>query len=89
MVEGGSCQYDGVLVGPFGGVAPGVLQGIPEVAPGRIADDPIREASPHQEGEVHLEEQWVGFFFISNNANDKSNKRQKKYLRNKNKKIPL
>lgn len=55
MIEGSSSQDDGVVVGPFGGVAPGALQGIPEVAPGRVAHDPFREAPPHQEGKVHLQ----------------------------------
>lgn len=54
MVEGSSCQDDGVVIGPFGGVSPGSLQGVPEVAPGRVAHDPLREAPPHQEGKVHL-----------------------------------
>ena len=54
MVEGSSSQDDGVVVGPFGGVSPGSLQGVPEVAPGRVAHDTVREAPPHQEGEVHL-----------------------------------
>lgn len=54
VIEGSSSQDDGVVVGPFRGVAPGSLQGIPEVAPGRVAHDPLREAPPHQEGKVHL-----------------------------------
>lgn len=54
MVEGSSSQDDGIVIGPFGGVAPGPLQGVPEVAPGRVAHDPVREAPPHQEGKVHL-----------------------------------
>lgn len=57
MVEGSSSQDDGVVVGPFRGVAPGTLQGIPEVAPGRVAHDPLREAPPYQEGKVHLQVQ--------------------------------
>lgn len=54
VVEGSSSQDDGVVVGPFRGVAPGVLQGIPEVAPRRVSHDPLGEAPPHQEGKVHL-----------------------------------
>lgn len=54
VVEGGPRQDDGVLIGPFRGVAPGVPQGVPEVAPGRVPHDPIWEAPPHQEGKVHL-----------------------------------
>lgn len=57
VVEGSSSQDDGVVVGPFRGVAPGVLQGIPEVAPGRVAHDSLRKAPPHQEGKVHLQVQ--------------------------------
>lgn len=57
VVEGSSSQDDGVVVGPFRGVAPGALQGIPEVAPGRVAYDPLGEAPPYQEGKVHLREQ--------------------------------
>ena len=48
-------EDDGVVVGPFGGVAPGLLQRVPEVAPGRVAHDALREALPHQEGKVHLQ----------------------------------
>lgn len=54
VVEGSSSQDDGVVVGPFGGVSPGSLQGVPEVAPGRVAHDAFRETPPHQEGKVHL-----------------------------------
>lgn len=54
VVEGGPSQDDGVVVGPLRGVAPGALQRIPEVAPGRVAHDPLRETPPHQEGKVHL-----------------------------------
>lgn len=57
MIEGSSSQDDGVVVGPFGGVSPGTLQGIPEVASGRITYDPLGEAPPHQEGKVYLQEQ--------------------------------
>lgn len=54
MVEGSSSQDDGIVIGPFGRVSPGPLQGVPEVAPGRVAHDSVREAPPHQEGKVHL-----------------------------------
>lgn len=54
MVEGSSSQDDGVVIGPFRGVAPGPLQRVPEVAPGRVAHDTVGEAPPHQEGKVHL-----------------------------------
>lgn len=54
VVEGSSSQHNGVVIGPFRGVAPGTLQGVPEVAPGRVAHDPLWEAPPHQEGKVHL-----------------------------------
>lgn len=54
VVEGSSSQDDRVVVGPLRGVAPGSLQGIPEMAPGRVAYNPLGEAPPHQEGKVHL-----------------------------------
>lgn len=54
VVESSSGQDDWVVVGPFGGVTPGPLQGIPEVAPGRVSHDPLGEAPPYQEGKVHL-----------------------------------
>lgn len=54
VVEGGSCQDHRVLIGPFRRVAPGVLQGVPEVASRRIADDAIWKTLPHQEGKIHL-----------------------------------
>lgn len=55
VVEGSPGQNYWIVIGPFGGVAPSVLQGIPKVTPRRIPDDPIREAPPHQEGKVHLQ----------------------------------
>lgn len=64
MIEGSSCQNDGVLVGPFGGVAPNVLEGIPEVAPGWITHDSLRKTPPHQEGKVHLQVPDVSVGFI-------------------------
>lgn len=54
VVEGSPSQNNGVVVGPFGGVAPGVLQRVPEVAPRRVSHNPLGEAPPHQEGKVHL-----------------------------------
>lgn len=54
VVEGSSSQNDGVVVGPFRGVTPGVLQRVPEVAPRRVSHNPLGEALPHQEGKVHL-----------------------------------
>lgn len=54
VVEGSSSQDDGVVVGPLGRVSPRSLQGVPEVAPGRVAHDAVWEAPPHQEGKVHL-----------------------------------
>lgn len=56
MVKGSSRQDNGVVIGPFGGVAPGALQGVPEVAPGRVTHDALREAPPNQEGKVNLKE---------------------------------
>ena len=61
VVEGSSSQDDGVVIGPFRGVAPGALQGVPEVAPGRVAHDAFREAPPYQEGKVHLQGQTWNF----------------------------
>ena len=55
VVEGCSGQDYGVVVGPLGGVPPSVLQGVPEVAPGGVTHDAVREATPHQEGKVHLQ----------------------------------
>lgn len=54
VVEGSSSQNDGVVVGPFRGVTPDVLQRVPEVAPRRVSHNPLGEAPPHQEGKVHL-----------------------------------
>lgn len=57
VVDGGSSQHHGVVVGPLGGVAPALLIAVPEVAAGRVAHDPLRETLPHGEGKVHLDTQ--------------------------------
>lgn len=57
MVDGGSCQHHGVVVGPLGGVAPALLVAVPEMAAGRVAHDPLGETLPHGEGKVHLDRQ--------------------------------
>lgn len=48
-------QHHGVVVGPFGSVAPPLLVAVPEVAPGWITDNAVWETLPHREGKVHLE----------------------------------
>lgn len=55
VVDGGSSQHHGIIVGPFGRVAPALLVAVPEVAAGRIADEPLGETLPHGEGEVNLD----------------------------------
>lgn len=55
MEERGAGQDHGVIVGPFGRVAPALLVAVPEVAAGRIADDSLGETLPDGEGEVHLQ----------------------------------
>ena len=52
---GSSRQDDGVLIGPFGGVAPNLLHRIPEVAPGRVSHNPLWETAPDMESEVNLQ----------------------------------
>lgn len=48
-------QHHGVVVGPFGSVAPSLLVTVPEVAPGWVTNNAVRETLPHREGKVHLE----------------------------------
>lgn len=57
MVDGGPRQHHGVVVGPFGGVAPALLVAVPKVAAGGVTYDPLRKALPHGEGKVHLDGQ--------------------------------
>lgn len=47
VVEGSSSQDNGVIISPFRGVAPGAFQGIPKMAPGRIAHDPLGKTPPN------------------------------------------
>ena len=55
MIEGGPSQHHGVVIGPFGSVAPPLLVAVPEVAAGWVTHDAVREALPHREGKVDLQ----------------------------------
>lgn len=55
MVDGSSSQNHGVVVGPFGGVAPALLITVPEMTAGRISHNPLWEALPYCEGKIHLQ----------------------------------
>lgn len=57
VVESCPRQDHGVVVGPFGGVAPAGSGAVPVVAPRRITNDTLRKTLPHDEGEIHLWEQ--------------------------------
>lgn len=48
-------QNHGVVVGPFGSVAPALLVAVPEVAAGWVTNNAVWETLPHCEGKVHLE----------------------------------
>lgn len=55
MIDGRPGQHHGVVVGPFGGVAPPLLTAVPEMAAGRITNDAVGKTLPHSEGKVHLD----------------------------------
>lgn len=48
-------QHHGVVIGPFGSVAPPLLVAVPEVATGWVTNNAVWETLPHCEGKVHLE----------------------------------
>lgn len=54
MIEGSSSEDDGVLIGPFRGVAPGSFNRVPEMASGRVANNPLRETPPNVESKIDL-----------------------------------
>ena len=54
MVECGRGEDHGILVGPAGGVGPGLPLVVPVVGARREAGDPVGVAAPHGEGEVDL-----------------------------------
>lgn len=54
MEEGGAGQDHGVIVGPFGRVAPALLVAVPEVAAGRVTHDSLGKTLPYGERKVHL-----------------------------------
>lgn len=55
VIDGSPCQHHGVVVGPFGSVAPPLLVAVPEVAPGWVTNNAVWETLPHCEGKVHLD----------------------------------
>lgn len=55
MIDGGPRQHHGVVVGPFGGVAPPLLAAVPEMAARWIAHNAVWKTLPHGEGKVHLD----------------------------------
>lgn len=56
MIDGSPGQHHGVVVGPFGRVAPPLLVAVPEVAAGWVTDNAVRETLPHCQGKVHLDQ---------------------------------
>lgn len=54
VIDGSPSQHHGVVVGPFGSVAPSLLVAVPEVAAGWVANNTVWETLPHCEGKVHL-----------------------------------
>ena len=55
MVKSCTGEHHGVVIGPLRGVAPVCPALVPEVVPGRVANQACREVSPHREGKVHLQ----------------------------------
>ena len=55
MIDGSPSQHHGVIIGPFGSVAPPLLVAVPEVAAGRVSDDAVWKTLPHCEGKVDLD----------------------------------
>lgn len=56
VVDGGSSQNHGVIIGPFGSVTPTLLITVPEMTAGRVSHNPLRETLPYCEGKIHLQE---------------------------------
>lgn len=54
VVESSSSQHHRIVIGPLGGIAPALLVDIPEMAPGWISHNPLRETLPNSEGKIHL-----------------------------------
>ncbi len=54
MIKRRSSKDNGVFVGPFRGIAPGVFYRVPEMASGRVANNPLGETSPHMESKIDL-----------------------------------
>ena len=55
VIDGSPRQHHGVVIGPFGSVAPSLLVAVPEVAACWVANDAVWETLPHCEGKVHLD----------------------------------
>lgn len=55
MIDGSPSQHHGVIIGPFGSVAPALFVAVPEVAAGWVTNNAVWETLPHCEGEVHLD----------------------------------
>lgn len=74
MIDGSSSQHHGVVVGPFGGVAPTLLVAIPEVTASWVPNDAIRKASPHGECKLHLDKTLRKLLYVGNRVKDIHNR---------------
>lgn len=55
VIDGSPSQHHGVVVGPFGSVAPPLLVAVPKVTAGWVTNNAVWEALPHCEGKIHLD----------------------------------
>lgn len=56
VIDGSSSQHHGVVIGPFGSVAPAFFVAIPEVAAGWIANNAVWKTLPYGKSKVHLDD---------------------------------
>ncbi len=56
VIDGSPSQHHGVVVGPFGSVAPTLFVAVPEVTASWVAHNAVRETLPYCEGKVHLDQ---------------------------------
>ncbi len=56
VIDSSPSQHHGVVVGPFGSVAPSLLVAVPEVAASWVTNNAVWETLPHYESKVHLDQ---------------------------------
>lgn len=54
VVEGSASENHGVVIGPFGGVAPAGSGSVPVVAPCWVTNNALWKTLPHDKSKIHL-----------------------------------